>query len=149
MALATTTIAMIGLGLAAAGTAASYSQARSGAKAQRRAHDLQQRQADIANMRERRAAIRNARVMQASVAAQAANTGLSGSSARDASMANIGSATAGNVSFLDQNAMLSQQAGAENQRAAAYMSRASTYSAIGNIGMGMFNRYGGPQPTAG
>jgi len=111
-----------------ASTAASYNQSRKAAKAQARSQRAQQRQAELANARERRAAIRNARIGRASVESQAALTGITGSSAAEGSVANITSETASNVSFLDQNQMLSEEASRANQQAADYASRAQGYA---------------------
>ena len=116
------------------------------ARAQRRASRAQQRQADIANARERRAAIRNARVARASVESQAATTGISGSSGVSASLANIQSRTAENISFLDQNIALMEQASRANEQAAMWAGRASTFQAIGELSQTAGNYFGNQNP---
>ena len=117
--MALVTAAVIGA-VAAVGTA--YMSYRQG-KEQKKAIKAQQRQADIANARERRFAVRNARIARASVESQAATTGLVGSSAAAASMANIQGRLGENLSFLDQNQMLSAQASRANENAATWGSR--------------------------
>lgn len=137
-------MAAITLGvIAATATVASYAQQRKAAKAQARAQKAQQRQADIANARERRQAIRNARVARASVESQAALTGITGSSGVEGSMANISSDTTANVSFLDQNQMLSEEASRANQQAADYAMRAQGYADIAKVAGKAGNVYGG------
>lgn len=121
-------------------------QQRKAAKEQRKAIRAQQRQADLANARERRGAIRQARMNMASVQSQAALTGLTGSSAASASMSNIGSRLGENLSFLDQNMQLSQQASVANERAAGYASKAATAQTIGSIASSWGGMYSGPKP---
>jgi hypothetical protein len=130
--------------------AAVYSgvQQRKAAKAQARSLRAQQRQADIANARERRNAVRAGRVARASVEAQAANTGLFGSSAAMGSTANIQSRTGENLSFLDQNAELSQAASVANQQAAGYIQKAQMGQTIGQIAGSFGSIYGGPAPDS-
>lgn len=122
---------------------AQHSQQKKAAKQQKKAYAAQQRQADIAALRERRGALRNSRMQRASIESQAAHTGLMGSSALDASTGNVTSATAGNISFLDQNQMLARQAGVANQKAADHMSRAQLYGQIGNMARSWGSRFGG------
>lgn len=131
-----------------AAVAAGYSavQQRKAAKAQRRAIAAQQRQADIANARERRFAVRNARISRASIEAQAAGTGLVGSSSVAASTGNVTSRTNENLSFLDQTLALSQQASSANEAAARYSSRANTGQAVSSIAMSFAGNYGGATP---
>jgi hypothetical protein len=90
--------------------------------------------------------IRNARVARASVESQAALSGLMGSSAAAASQSNIQGRLGENLSFLDQNMMLSQQASAANEAAARYASRAAVGQGVANLGMQVASTYGGPTP---
>lgn len=138
-----TTIALVGM---AAGALYSGVQQRKAAKEQRKAIRAQQRQADLANARERRSAIRNARVNMASVQSQAALTGLTGSSAASASMSNIGSRLGENLSFLDQNIQLAQQASVANDRAAGYMSKAAMGQTVSELFSMMASKGGGSKP---
>lgn len=132
--------------VAIAGVAYSAAQQRKAAKAQARAYRAQQRQADIANARERRMAVRNARVMRASIESQSAVSGLTGSSAASASMSNVQSRLGENLSFLDQNQALSQQASTANIQAAGYMTKAAYGQAVTSIASMGMSTYGGPKP---
>lgn len=126
------------------GTAAlvgTYTSARKQAKAQAKSIRAQQRQADIANARERRQQVRNARVARASVENQAALTGVSGSSGVAGAVANIGQQLGENISFLDQNAALSNEASIANQQAAGYASQVAGYQALGSAG-NLVGQYG-------
>lgn len=133
------TLAVIG----AVATVASYSQQRKAAKSQARAQEAEQRRADLQNARERRRAVRDARVMRASIESQGALAGLTDSSAVSAATSNVTSETNSNLSFLDQNQMLSQEASHANQQAADYAARAQGYADIAKLaGMGG-KTYGG------
>lgn len=123
-----------------------YSQRKS-AKAAERANRAQQRQADIANARERRAAVRNRRVAMASVESQGAVTGTSGSSGIAGSLANISSRMGENLAFLGQNEELVAQASNANIQAAKWASRAATAQSIGDLATMFGGMYGGPSPT--
>lgn len=145
MAVLTTTALVLG-GIAAAGAVYSGVQQSKAASAQRKAIRAQQRQADIANARERRQAVRQSRILRASVESQGALSGLQGSSALSASMSNVTSRTNENLSFMDQNQQLSAQASAANNAAAAYASRASYGQTVTNLSMAAMNMYTGPKP---
>lgn len=138
-------MAAITLGVVAvAGAVYSGVQQRKAAKAQARSQAAQQRQADLAAARERRATIRNGRIQQASVEAQAASTGLTGSSAAAASIGNIQTRTNENVSFLDQSGFLSQKASSANAAAASYQQRAGlgqTISGLAQQGAGIYSEF--------
>lgn len=136
----------IALGVAAAGAVYSGVQQRKQAKAQQKAIRAEQRRADIANARERRFAIRNARIAQASIQSQAASTGLTGSSSAAAAASNVQSRLGENLSFLDQNAQLSAQASAANEAAARYATRASYGQTVTNLATTAYRIYGGPKP---
>lgn len=127
----------------------SYKAQKAAAGAQRKAQAAEQRRADIQNARERRFAVRNARVARASIEAQAAGTGLVGSSSVAAAMSNVTGRTNENLSFLDQTASLSTQASNANIAASKYASDANKWAAIGDFtssvaSMGM--DYFGPKP---
>lgn len=130
--------------VAAVGTAVAQ---RRQARATSRAYAAQQRQADIANARERRAAVRSARVARASIEGQAATTGITGSSSVSAATANVTSATNENISFLDQNQSLMAQASRANQQAANYGAQASMFQTIGALSERLAGRV--PQTKAG
>lgn len=132
--------------IAVAGVVYGAAQQRKAAKAQAKAYRAQQRQADIANARERRFAVRNARIARASIESQAASTGLVGASAVSAAQSNVQGRLGENLSFLDQNAALSQQASTANIQAAGYMTKASYGQAVASVASGFGSIYGGPKP---
>lgn len=134
-----TAIAIGALAVAAAGTVYSARQQKKAAAQSRRAQAAEQRRADIAAARERRGAIRNSRVMRASIEAQAAGTGLLGSSSFSAATSNVQGRTNENLSFLDQTGALSAQASEANIAASRYASRANTGQAVANLGGQAFN----------
>jgi hypothetical protein len=117
-------------------------QQRRAAQATRRAERLRQRQAELAAARERRQAIRSARVQRASIEAQAANTGLTGSSSAEGAMASLTSGLNENLSFLDRNAALSRKIDSAQQRASAYMQRGALGDAVGSVAGGLGQMYG-------
>lgn len=141
--MALTTLAIITT-VAAVGTA--YSAYRQ-QKEQKKQFAIENRRAEITAARNRRQMIRNARVARASVESQAALTGLSDSSAATASMSNIQSRLGENLSFLDQNVALSQQASSANEAAARWASRAGMSSAIGDMARLSRQVYFSPAPT--
>ena len=134
--------------IVAGATVASYAQQRKSAKAQARANAAEQRRAEIANARERRQQVRNARVQRASLESQAALTGVVGSSGVEGAAANIQTQLGDNLSFLDQNAALSQEASIANQQAQDYSSRAAGYAALGEVAGKAGSVYGGRTKTA-
>lgn len=131
------------LAVAVVGAVANYSQGRKAAKAQGKAYAAQQRQADLANARERRNTIRASRVAHAQVEAQGAATGMFGGSAEQSSLFNIQNQLGQNLSFLDQNQQLSDEASRANQAAAAYASRAEGYAQLSKLAMSASSMYGG------
>ncbi len=126
----------------AAATVYSGVQQRKAAKAQRRSIKAQQRMADLAAARERRGAIRNARVQQASIESQAANTGLMGSTAAAGASGNVTSRTNENLSFMDMTADLAQQASRANEQAAKYQSNAETGKTVASLASAAGGIYG-------
>lgn len=148
--MAVLTAIAIGLGVAAvAGTVYQAKQQKKAAAETRKAAAADQRRADIANARSRRQAVRDSRVARASIEAQAAGTGLVGSSSVSAALSNVQSRTNENLSFLDQNAQLSAQASAANNAAARYSGRAATGAAISQLastGFSLALPYTGARP---
>lgn len=134
--MAAITAAVVVAGAAVAGAVSSAKQAsaaKKSARAQQQAQAVEEKRAGIANARERRGAIRNARVARASVESQAAGFGITGSSSAIGSASNIQSVLGANLSFLDQNAILSQQAGVANRQAAGYQSQMLKWQGIGQM----------------
>lgn len=134
---------------AVASAAYSARQQSKAASAQRRAMAAEQRRADIANARERRQQIRNARIARAAIENQAASSGLMGSSSMAAAVSNVTTRSNENISFLDQNQMLSAQASAANIQAARFSSKAATGSAVSQLAQqfgNYSNMFNGPSP---
>lgn len=117
--------------------------ANKSAKAQRRGQRIEQRRADIANARERRATVRAGRVARAQVEAQAATSGVGGSSTTAGAVSGIQQQLGSNLSFLDQNQQLSARSTAANLDAAKWMSKANTAGAVAEVAGGVFSRTGG------
>lgn len=128
--------------VAAVAAVGSYVEQRNAAKSQAKAYAAQQRQADIANARERRSTIQSARIAAASVEAQGVATGMFGGSAQTSSLFNIRNQLGQNLSFLDQNQQLSDEASRANAAAAAYSSRAQGFSDLSSLAMKGANVYG-------
>ena len=132
--------ALVVTAVAAVGSA--YSQNKS-AKAQARAQKAEQRRSDIANARERRMTVRNARVARAQIEAQAATSGLGGSSAAAGAMANVSSQMGDNLGWLSTNQQINAQVTAANLSAAKWMSRANTWAALGSTAQAFGGQFGG------
>lgn len=121
----------------------SYQQQRQAAKAQGKAYAAQQRQADIQNARQRRETVRSSRIARAQVEAQGVQTGMFGGSAEQSSLFNIQNQLGQNLSFLDQNRQLSDEASRANQAAASYASRAQGYADLGKLAGTVGGYFGG------
>lgn len=141
--MALTTLAVISA-VAAVGTA--YSSYKAGQE-QKKAIRAEQRRADLRASRDRRMAIRNARIARASVESQAALTGLADSSAATGSMSSIQSRLGENLSFLDQNLQLNAQASAANEAAARWANIGNAVGAIGGMARTARQIYFSPAPT--
>lgn len=129
-------IAGIALATAVVGTGVSIysSQKAAGAyaqsaAAQREANRFQRQQADLQAARQKRDAIRQSRIAQASVQQSAENQGVSGSSAAIGGQASIQSQLNSNLSFLDQYSSLSDAASDALGRASVYQSKGNQFTA--------------------
>jgi hypothetical protein len=159
MAALTTIIAGAALATAAVGTATSIKSGKQAARYQRDASAMQQKQADLQNARNKREAIREARMAYGRAQNSAANQGVSDSSGSQGGLSSIASQAADNVSFLDQYGFFSDQASRSLGRASAAQSRANTGAAIANLGfqvagnaVGLANTFApspGPAPVGG
>lgn len=143
MAALTAIIAGAGLATAAVGTAGSLKQGRRAASAQREASAMQQKQADLQNARQKRDAIREARLAYGRTTNAAANQGVSGSSGSQGGLSSIASQVGDNISFLDQYGFFSDQASRALGRANQATSRANTAGAIGSLGFQVASNAGG------
>lgn len=129
--------------IAVAATVYTAVQQRKAAKAQQRAERLRQRQAELAAARERRQAIKNARINRASIEAQAGNTGLTGSSSAEGAMGAVTSGLNENLSFLDRTGQMTRKINAANNAAASYLQRAGYGEAVASIAGSIGGMYGG------
>lgn len=136
-------------GVAVAGTAASYDAQQKSAKAQRQANDLQQRQAELTAARNRREAIRAARVAQARSAVVAEGQGAALTSSASGAAGAIVSQTNSNLSFLDQYGNISDQIASTIGKAQKFDAQANTYGAIANLAVSAssFDFGGKPKTT--
>lgn len=157
MAAFSTIAAVAGAVAAVGGTAYSAYQGNKAGKVQRRvaantaaeqarARKAEERRQNLAQARERRKAIRGARIARANALSAGTIRGISDSSTTAGSVSSIGSQTASNLSFLDQQGSLINTANSAISNAAAlqsqvnpYTSGATTGSAIAGLGSTIFS----------
>lgn len=157
MALATSTIAMIGLAVSAVGTVGSLymgaqaNQAqRAAARNQRQAAGVQKAQQQAQAAQERRQQIREERIKRATILQQASNTGSSESSGETGAISGMGTQLATNIGINQAAINAGNLITGFNQQAADNMTRANTYQGYGNMfgqigsmGGSMFGQAGG------
>jgi hypothetical protein len=140
---AATTLAVVGLGVAAAGTYMQYQQGKKAAASQKKAMEMQQRIADVRSARERRTQYQQARIQRAAMLAGAAGgVGQTQSSSFITGRGSIGSQAGSNVSFLNQLQGYGQRANIFNMNALSYQTKASMWGGIAGLGTSMFNMTG-------
>lgn len=128
------TIALVGLGLSAAGTAFSVYQGNQAAKDQKKAMKAQQRASDLKAARERVQAVREARIRRASVVASAGQTGTGMSSGVAGGTGSIQSQLGGNLNFSLGQQALGREATSANISAAGHQADANMWSAVAGLG---------------
>ena len=136
---AATTIALVGLGAAAAGTVYSGVQQGRAAKATQRSAALDRQRMNLQNARERREAVRQSRLASAQAEMAASNQGVQGSSSAQGGQASIVSQLSSNLSFLDRFNTLSDQASQQIGYANKFQQKAQTGQAISNLGWQVFS----------
>lgn len=136
--------ATIGATAAVAGTAASIQQGRQAAKQQERASRAQQRLEEFRSTREKRKQVRQAAVLRAQIANQAVATGTAGSSGAIGGMAGIQGRAASNIFSMNMQEGFGRTISGSLEKAASAKSNAATASAIGNVGMTIFQGYNKP-----
>lgn len=150
-------LAIVGLGISAAGTVGQQQAAQEQkaainrqTAAQKEQAALSQRQADIANARQLRAQIRQRRIAEAAIVNAGANAGTQFSSGVQGGLASLGSQTNSNISYINETADINRQiTGTQVDQANAISDAANaqadsaTYGAIGQLGGGLFNAGGG------
>lgn len=136
-------VAGVGLAIGAASAVMSYKAQKKAAKQNRKAAAAQRAQDNMKAARERREAIRNARIAAAGVAQGAANDGVGGSSAALGGLGSIASQLNQNLSFLDGQNRLADQASTALSKANKAQVNAGMWDSIGGFGMTMFNNASG------
>lgn len=127
------------------GTAASIYSSQQQASAQKKQIEAQRRMADIENARQRREAVRQARIARASVISQGEAQGVSGSTGIAGGVAGIQQQMGYNLSFLDQMQDANTQAAVFGQKAADYGAQAGLF---GQIASTAYNDFGGKKEIA-
>lgn len=135
----------VAVAVAVVGTAASIYSSQQQASAQKKQIEAQRRMADIENARQRREAIRQARIARASVISQGEAQGVSGSTGIAGSVAGIQQQMGYNLSFLDQMQAANTQAAVFGQKAADYGAQANMF---GQIASTAYNDFGGKKEIA-
>jgi hypothetical protein len=135
-------IAAVGLAVATVGTVASISNANKSANAQREAQKYTRQQDNMIAARNRREAIRAARQSYAAAQQTGENQGVAQSSGAQGGQGSIVSQINSNLSFLDQYAVLGDQASVQLGRAAGFKAKADTYGAVANFGDKVFSNSG-------
>ena len=139
---AATTLAIVGLGLAAAGTGFSiYSQTQA-AKQQKRVRRAQQRQQQLQTRRSQVQAMREAQITAARQRAAAGAIGGLETSGVLGGRAAIGSQLGAGLGFSSQMSGLSRDISMFQQKAANALGRAQIGQAVAGLGQQMFT-YGG------
>lgn len=135
-------IAGAALAVAAVGTYSSIKSQKQQRKAMRRANAAQRAQDNLKAARERREAIRNARLSGAAILQGSVNEGVQGSSAALGGLGSIQQQLNQGLSFLDATNRLSDQASIALGQANEHGSRAQTASAISGLAMQVFSNSG-------
>lgn len=138
MAALSTAIAVAGLGVAAVGTVQANNNAKKQVAAQNEANKIQRQQANLQAARQKREAIRTARLAYAASQQNAENQGVAGSSASLGGLGSITSQLNDNLSFLDQWNTLSDQASIQLGKANAAGANAQMWNSVAGAGMTVF-----------
>ena len=144
--MAISTVAAIGLGLAAAGTYMSYQQSKKAASAQKESMRLQQRRAELQAARQRRQQYQQSRIARAAMLAGASGgptVDLTQTSSFVGGRGAVGTQAGANVAFLNQDINLAKQQSIFNMSAVDYQSKASMWSGVASLGTLGFQAGGG------
>lgn len=131
---------VIGAGAAVVGTAKSISAQNKMAKATKQQYAFERQMSQNRSVRERRDAIRAARIAGANLVQTGENSGASTSSAVLGGMGSIQSQLNSNLSFLDTQGRLADKGSAAGQVAADQKRAAQNWGAISDLGMAIFDR---------
>ena len=132
-------IAGVGLAVTAVGTVATISAQNKAAAAQKKQYAYERQIQTNKSVRERRDAIRAARLTQGALVQAGANQGASDTSAALGGLGSIQSQLDSNLSFLDTNTSLANRAGQQAGIAKTAETAASNWGAITALGMAVFN----------
>lgn len=122
-------------GAALAGTAASVYSSEKARKEQKRANRAQERIRQTQSARERLAQVRESRIAQAQILQSGATQGTSGSSPVQGAYSAVGSATAGNIQFINQMDSLQQEVFRRMEKANLYNAQSGYYAQAANLAM--------------
>lgn len=131
--------AIVGAGAAVVGTVSSINAQKKAARASAQQHAYERQAAQNRAVRERRDAIRSARLATATTIQNAENTGGSNTSAALGTLGSIASQINSNLSFLDTQFGLSERASDAGQAARVAQGQSAAWGAISNAGMAVFN----------
>lgn len=129
--------AVVGAVAASVGTAGSIVNQNKAVKAQNRALRLEREINDFQAARERREAIRQARIAYAQQTVAAEAGGTSSTSAAQGALTSTGSQTRGNVSFLDVYNRYMGMIGVERGNANVAGAKAGNSAAIAGLGLNL------------
>ena len=115
-------------------TGASIYQGQQSQKAQTKALNFQRQQSALQSAMQKRQAIRQARIVAGASTQMANNTGAANSSSAEGAYGSIQSQLSGNLSFLDQNQTLADQASVQLGKAATANTNAQAFSAAAQLG---------------
>jgi hypothetical protein len=132
--------AIVGAGAAVVGTVKTIEAQNRAARAQKQQFAYERQINQNRTMRERRDAIRAARLAGASLVQNSVNSGAQESSAALGGLGSIQSQLNSNLSFLDTQGRLADRASAASQAAANAKQSAQKWGAISDLGMAVFDR---------
>lgn len=135
--------AVVGAVAAVGGTVASVSAANKARKLQKKQYAYERQLAQNRAARERRDAIRAARLAQGTALSNSVNQGALDTSASIGGLGSIQSQLNSNLSFLDTNQKLADQAGLYASRANSALSKMQSEQSISQLGMTVFSAAGG------
>ena len=143
MGLEAATIAAIGLGVSAAGTAASIIQQGKASDAAEKARKRQNALSELQNRRARIQSIREARVKRAAILARGEAAGASDSTGVQGGVASLQGSLGSSIGFQGQVASAQRGVASAQGQAVSAANRANTYSAIAELGGTIFSGAGG------
>ncbi len=136
-------IAGIGAAVGAVGAYASYKQQKKAVKLQKQANRYQRAQDNLKAARERKEAVRNARISQGAVLQSSVNQGSQDTSAALGGLGSIQTQANQGLSFLDQYNTLSDQASIALGRANKASASAQVWGQVSDFGFKISGNAGG------